>query len=73
MSNMWIFTAQVDLDVTADGEVAITSGGDGRMRLWELATGQYLGAFYAASRKDECARAHRRQDPCLRDPSASPR
>ncbi|MCE7003760.1 protein kinase [Kibdelosporangium philippinense] len=45
LSGTWIFTPQLSLGVSSDGEVAITGGADGRTRAWELATGECLGTF----------------------------
>ncbi|HEX8867388.1 MAG TPA: protein kinase, partial [Lentzea sp.] len=45
LSGTWLFTPELSLDVTADGEWAVTGGADGRTRVWELATGECLGTF----------------------------
>ncbi|MGI5439773.1 WD40 repeat domain-containing serine/threonine protein kinase [Streptomyces shenzhenensis] len=40
-----IFTQQVNIGVSTDAELAVTGGSDGRVRVWELQTGQHLHTF----------------------------
>ncbi len=41
----WIFTRPVNLALTADGSLAVTGGSDGRMRVWDVASGGCLHTF----------------------------
>jgi len=45
LSGGMIFTRGVSLALSADGELAVTGGSDGRVRVWELQTGQCLHTF----------------------------
>lgn len=45
VSGTWIFTKRINLTVSADGELAVTGGDDGKTRIWDVGTGQCLGIF----------------------------
>ncbi|MFF3316173.1 protein kinase [Streptomyces sp. NPDC003035] len=45
LSGTWILTQKPTFALSRDGELAVTGGADGRVRVWELQTGQCLHQF----------------------------
>ncbi len=45
LTGTWLFTPRFSAALSGDGEIAVTGGADGKLRIWELAMGECLGVF----------------------------